>query len=207
MKLIMLHGLGQTSSSWDETKKVLNTSDEILRPNLSEWIYDKPVGYNTLYSELEKYCDKFDEPLNLCGLSLGGILAMQYCINHPDKVNSLILIGTQYIMPKNLLKMQNLVFRIMPYSTFEKMGFKKSDFIELCNSMVDLNFECDLNKIKCPTLVVCGDKDKANKKAAIGLRERIKNAELVIIEKSGHEINIENPTQLGVQLNRFLKNI
>ncbi|WP_432792423.1 alpha/beta fold hydrolase [Peptacetobacter hiranonis] len=207
MKLILLHGLGQTSSSWYETKKVLNTSDEILCPNLYEWLYDKPVGYNTLYSELEKYCDKFDEPLNLCGLSLGGILAMQYCINHPDKVNSLILIGTQYIMPKNLLKMQNLVFRIMPYSTFEKMGFKKSDFIELCNSMVDLNFECDLNKIKCPTLVVCGDKDKANKKAAIGLRERIKNAELVIIEKSGHEINIENPTQLGVQLNRFLKNI
>lgn len=207
MKLILLHGLGQTSSSWYETKKVLNTSDEILCPNLYEWLYDKPVGYNTLYSELEKYCDKFDEPLNLCGLSLGGILAMQYCINHPDKVSSLILIGTQYIMPKNLLKMQNLVFRIMPYSTFEKMGFKKSDFIELCNSMVDLNFECDLNKIKCPTLVVCGDKDKANKKAAIGLRERIKNAELVIIEKSGHEINIENPTQLGVQLNRFLKNI
>ena len=207
MKLILLHGLGQTSSSWDETKKVLNTSDEILCPNLYEWLYDKPVGYNTLYSELEKYCDKFDEPLNLCGLSLGGILAMQYCINHPDKVNSLILIGTQYIMPKNLLKMQNLVFRIMPYSTFEKMGFKKSDFIELCNSIVDLNFEFDLNKIKCPTLVVCGDKDKANKKAAIGLRERIKNAELVIIEKSGHEINIENPTQLGVQLNSFLKNI
>lgn len=84
MKLIMLHGLGKTSSSWDETKKVLNTSDEILCPNLSEWLYDKPASYNTLYSELEKYCDKFDEPLNLCGLSLGGILAMRYCINHPD---------------------------------------------------------------------------------------------------------------------------
>lgn len=107
-------------------------------------------------------------------------------------------------MPKKLLKIQNIIFRIMPRSTFEKMGFKKSDFIDLCNSMVDLNFECDLNKIKCPTLVVCGDKDKANKKAAIGLRERIKNAELVIIEKSGHEINIDNPTQLGNLLNKFI---
>ena len=32
-------------------------------------------------------------------------------------------------MPKYLLKMQNLIFRIMPCSAFEKMGFQKTDFI------------------------------------------------------------------------------
>ena len=50
--------------------------------------------YDTLYRTLETYCEQFEEPLNICGLSLGGILAMQYAIEHPEKMNSLVLIGT-----------------------------------------------------------------------------------------------------------------
>ena len=98
-------------------------------------------------------------PLNICGLSLGGILAMQYAIEHPEKMNSLVLIGTQYEMPKYLLKIQNLIFRIMPCSAFEKMGFQKTDFINLCKSMTEINFKHELKKISCSVLVVCGDKD------------------------------------------------
>ena len=34
--------------------------------------------------------------LNLCGLSLGAVLALNYAIDFPKKVNSLILIAPQY---------------------------------------------------------------------------------------------------------------
>ena len=37
-------------------------------------------SYDTLYRTLETYCEQFEEPLNICGLSLGGILAMQYVL-------------------------------------------------------------------------------------------------------------------------------
>jgi pimeloyl-ACP methyl ester carboxylesterase len=35
------------------------------------------------------------EETALVGWSLGGIIAMQYCLNHPSKVNALVLIATQ----------------------------------------------------------------------------------------------------------------
>ncbi len=144
MKYIMLHGLGQSSESWSDTVKVFNDDFEVLCPNLSDWLFGKIPCYDTLYRTLETYCEQFEEPLNICGLSLGGILAMQYAIEHPEKMNSLVLIGTQYEMPKYLLKMQNLIFRIMPCSAFEKMGFQKTDFINLCKSMTELNFKHEL---------------------------------------------------------------
>ena len=146
MKYIMLHGLGQSSESWSDTVKVFNDDFEVLCPNLSDWLFGKTPCYDTLYRTLETYCEQFEEPLNICGLSLGGILAMQYAIEHPEKMNSLVLIGTQYEMPKYLLKMQNLIFRIMPCSAFEKMGFQKTDFINLCKSMTELNFKHELKK-------------------------------------------------------------
>ena len=37
MKYIFLHGLGQTSSSWDKVIDNLDFKDDILCPNLSEW--------------------------------------------------------------------------------------------------------------------------------------------------------------------------
>ena len=88
MKYIMLHGLGQSSESWSNTVKVFNDDFEVLCPNLSDWLSGKTPCYDTLYRTLETYCEQFEEPLNICGLSLGGILAMQYAIEHPEKMNS-----------------------------------------------------------------------------------------------------------------------
>ena len=35
----------------------------------------------------------------LCGLSLGGVLALNYAIEHPEKIKGMVLIATQYKMP------------------------------------------------------------------------------------------------------------
>ena len=205
MKYIFLHGLGQTASSWNETIHILNNGKDILCPNLVDWLHNEKPFYDTLYKALEKYCEQFHEPLCLCGLSLGGILALQYSIEHSEKIHSLVLIGTQYIMPKKLLKLQNILFHIMPNSMFSKMGFQKLDFISLCQSMMELNFSYDLKDINCPVLVVCGKKDKANKSASLQLEKLIPNAKTILIPDAGHEVNIDNPVKLGNELDKFFK--
>ena len=83
--------------------------------------------------------------------------------------------------------------------------FQKTDFINLCKSMTELNFKHELKKISCSVLVVCGDKDKINKKASLELQQQIQNSEIVIIENAGHEVNTDNPTLLGQKLNVFFK--
>lgn len=203
MKYILLHGLGQTSSSWNKTLDVMNDKWDIECPNLVDWLYNESSCYETLYKALERYCEQFDEPLSLCGLSLGGILAIQYSIEHSEKIDALVLIGTQYAMPKKLLKIQNIMFQFMPKSMFSKMGFQKSDFISLCKSMIDLDFSYNLKDICCRVLVLCGEKDRANKTASIDIQKKIPHAKISIISGAGHEVNIDAPIKLGNELNDF----
>ena len=116
----------------------------------------------------------FSEPLNLCGLSLGAVLALNYAIDFPQRVKSLILIAPQYDMPKFLLKVQNVLFKFMPESQFKDIGLTKKDFITLTNSMADMDFTSGLENVSCPVLVLCGEKDyNVNKKAAIKIAEKL----------------------------------
>lgn len=203
MKYIFLHGLGQKSSDWESTVKAMNNNSDVLCPDLTQWLNNTEPSYFNLYRALEKYCEQFNEPLNLCGLSLGGILAVNYTIEHSENVNSLVLIGTQISMPKKMLKFQNLIFKIMPDSAFHKMGFGKHTMINLCRTMMDLDFSSDLKNIKCPVLVICGEKDRANKSASLQIKKEISNSEISIISDAGHEVNLDAPLVLGEKLNKF----
>ena len=55
------------------------------------------------------------------------------------------------------------------------------------------------------TLIICGEKDRANLKSAYYLSGHIKNAELKIIENTGHIVNEENPRALAEILNEYYK--
>lgn len=205
MKCVLLHGLGQSAASWNGTVKHMGQELDILCPELTQWLEGCEPCYGSLYSGLEKYCAQFEGPLNLCGLSLGGILSLQYGLEHPERVNSMVLIGTQYTMPKGLLKFQNALFHLMPKRTFREMGFKKADFIELCKSMLDLNFQAGLKQISCPVLIICGEKDGANRAAALQMNEQIPNAKLLIVPGAGHEVNRDAPEALGEAIRCFFE--
>lgn len=203
MRYLFLHGLGQSPSAWTETLDSMGL-EGALRPDLSSWLRGQNPCYQTLYRTLEKYCAEIDGPLTLCGLSLGGMLALNYSIDHPEKTHSLVLIGTQHAAPRRLLKIQNAVFRMLPGSAFARTGFQKSDFIGLCESMATLNFSDSLKDIRCPTLVLCGEKDRANMAAAIEIQKSVPDARFAAIPDAGHEANIDNPAALGKEIALFI---
>lgn len=91
----------------------------------------------------------------------------------------------------------------MPKSMFQQMGFRKADFLLLCETMMELDFNNSLHKISCPTLLLYGEKDIANKNASIELVELLKNVELKTIIGAGHEVNIESPQELAEILHAF----
>ena len=167
MKQVYIHGLGQSCNSWNETLSALETSDEIVLIDLADMICDKDATYKNMYDAFSKKCNETVGQLDLCGLSLGGVLALNYAIDNPQKVHSLVLIAAQYKMPETLLRIQNFLFRFMPNSNFISTGFQKADFIQLCKTMMKLDFSSDVSKITCPTLVLYGEKDKANERASI----------------------------------------
>lgn len=205
MRPIFLHGLGQTPDSWEKTIAQLESAQGYVCPNLAKLYQGDNITYQNLYEGFSKICDKFDEPLDLCGLSLGGVLALNYTIEHSEKVNSLVLIAAQYKMPKGLLKLQNFLFQFMPKSMFQQTGFGKKEFIRLCKTMMELDFSNSIQNVSCPALILCGQRDSANKKAAAGLAGLLKNAELQILSGSGHEVNMEAPEKLSEVLRVFYK--
>ena len=205
MRYIFIHGLGQNSSSWDKTISFMGKTTPIAHPDLFDLLKDKKTTYNNLYLAFSEYIEESPEPVVLLGLSLGAILALNYTIDHPERVQSLVLIGAQYKMPKLLLKVQNTIFRFMPESPFQKLGSSKHDFILLTNSMMELDFSKDLKRVQCNTLVLCGENDRANKRAAKKLADQILKAEIRTVKGAGHEINVEAPEQLASILNEFLR--
>ena len=203
---ILVHGLGQTEKSWDKIIEELDKSNiKAENPNLFELAKNYEINYENIYRTFCDYCNSFKEKINLCGLSLGGILSINYAIEYPEKVNSMILIGTTYKIPKKIFKLQNFIFKFMPKSTFENMGMKKNDFINLTNSMADLDIKSKVDNIKCKALILCGEKDNVNMESAKQLNRNIKASKLEIIKNAGHEVNTENPKELARVISKYWK--
>lgn len=197
MTKVFIHGSGHKGSSWNEVVKNMHNSEDILYPDLSTILNGKEASYSHLYSSFVEYCNGIEGKIDLCGLSLGGILALNYAIEYPGKVKSLVLIGTPHKVPKLMFSIQNLIFRLLPKSTFKGMAFNKKDTFILGNTMQELDFSNNVQVINCPTLIICGEKDKANMKSAHFLSENIKGSELRIIKETGHVVNEENPKELA----------
>ena len=123
MAYIFIHGLGQGPNSWTQVLSDMNLKAKVLRPDLPSFLSHKECNYENLYEAFCAFCQPETEKLDLCGISLGGILALHYAISHPERVNSLVLIGTQYVMPKNCWQ-----FRILCFVSCQKRSLKVSDF-------------------------------------------------------------------------------
>ena len=199
MKTVLLHGLGQTAQDWKEVAQQLSISD-VDCPGLFSSTEDE-ISYSQILGDLEQRYSEVKEPLRICGLSLGALLAIDFAIRHGDKVASLVLIGTQYKVPSLLIDFQNLIFRCMPNKAFESMGLSKSNTIKLAHSMRALDFTAQLSGILCPVNILCGEKDSANLKASKKLNEILPKATLQIVPGAGHEINKDAPEAIAAILN------
>lgn len=197
MAYLLIHGLGQGSESWKDVCQVL--SEEGIETECLDLFKLESTGkqYSALFQAFANQCNSYEDKVDLCGLSLGGLLALDYAKAYPQKVNSLIVIGTPYEIPKRLFQLQSCLFHLMPQSTFTKMGSTKQDFLALVKSMAHLAIADGLENIKCPVLILCGEKDRANQKSAIKMHEYLKQSKYQQIQAAAHEVNKENPLELA----------
>lgn len=202
-KTILIHGSGHRAASWEETAARLEHRGDILCPELSDILGGREASYPNLCAAFADYCARAGEPVHLCGLSLGGILALHHTLEHPEQVKTLVLIGTPHRVPRAAFALQNAVFRLLPKSTFTSMAFDKKNTFALGNSMKSLDFSDRVGDIQCPVLILCGEKDRANLPSARFLSQNIPGAELQILEHTGHVVNEENPQALAERLNDF----
>ena len=189
MKIVFLHGLGQRAADWDQVASQFPNTD---CPDLFE-IAGEKLNYSTILSSLEERYEYEKEPLCLCGLSLGGMLALDYALRHGDRVAAMVLLGARDRTPRLLMDIQDLLFRCMPDKAFASTGMKKEQVRDLTRSMKNLDFTDRLSTIHCPVTVACGAKDSPNLAAAGRLAKDLPNARLYVVPHAGHELNTDAP--------------
>lgn len=203
MKWIFLHGLGQGPQSWTGCLGALGPDGDTACPDLFGLCGNAPPVYQNLYAAFEQYMEARPGPAGLCGLSLGAVLALDYAIRHPHKVGALVLIAPQYKMPRTLLRMQNLVFRFLPERAFAQSGVGKEGLIRLTASMMPLDFRGELSRVTCPALILAGEKDAANGRAARELAGLLPRGTFREIPGAGHEVNSDAPQKLAEAIRNF----
>lgn len=204
MNTIILHGVGQSALNWQETISYMEK--EVLCPDLFTLVKGEELTYQNLYKKVAEIIEQTPGPISLIGLSLGALLALNYTIEHPGKVQSLVLIAVQYKESQTFAKLEKKILDILPEAFFsEELGLSKQESIQLENSLKHLDFSSDLEKISSPTLILCGEKDRLNKRAAKELVQKIPGAELKFVKGAGHEVNKYAPQELANILNEFLQ--
>ena len=201
MKVIFLHGLGQDAHSWKKVQETLaNVSTESLAlfPKGNE-------SYQDIRQATLQHLQAEEQPFILVGLSLGGLLALDLSDQTLPHLKGLILSGTQYNLADNFLyRLQILVFKLMPKSVFTKQGADKDQMLRILTELRKVNLTDKIKKIKLPSLLVCGSKDKPNLKAAYELNKLLKGSQLRIIEKGGHTLNSQVPETFAQIIEKFL---
>lgn len=197
MRTVLLHGLGQRPEGWREVVGLTRSPVEcpaLFPPDRHG------VSYERLLADIEERYANVSEPIQLCGLSLGAVLALDFAIHHPDRVAGLVLIAGQFRSPTLLVDLQNLIFHCLPGRAFQDIGLPKQDAIGLARSMRRLDLRPGLGRVVCPTAVVCGARDRANLHSAKALASLLPQGKLYILPGVGHEANRDAPEMIAALL-------
>ena len=95
----------------------------------------------------------------------------------------------------------------MPERAFAGSGFSREAMRQLAGSMAELDLRPRLPELGCPVLVLCGSKDRANRKAARELAEQLPQARLHWITGAGHELNTDSPEIMAELLRGFYQSL
>jgi 3-oxoadipate enol-lactonase len=208
MTLILLHGIGTGPSAWEPQIQALSENREVLAPDLVP-AYRR--GLEAAVEEVGRLASAH-RPVELCGLSLGGLVALRVAAERGyeddlltvcaafDRLPSGIrrrvrgLAALTRFLPQGFLHRQLTAEIPEPYRTralSEIALFRPRELSRLMWEAAGVVLEPGL--IVARTLVLCGDRDKANLPLARELTGRLPNAGFELVRDAGHLANLDNP--------------
>jgi len=99
--LLLVHGFPLDHSMWDEQIAGLSQDFHVLAPDLRGFgqsdVTPGKVTMDQFADDLAALLDALamDQPVALCGLSMGGYIAFAFCRRHPGRLGHLILCDTR----------------------------------------------------------------------------------------------------------------
>ena len=119
--LVLLHGFGDSFTSWDGWVAELGGKFHIIRADFpGHGLTRAPDGYVLDAAGLADFVDAFAQAVPLprfavAGNSMGGAVAWHLALRHPDRLNALILVDAAGFPNENPPAKVPLAFRILRY--------------------------------------------------------------------------------------------
>lgn len=235
--ILLLHGLGGSLERWSKVIPFFSNNYRLIIPDIVGFGYsDKPhVEYSIEF--FIKFIENFIQALNIdnlyvIGSSFGGLLALEFAIKFPKKVNKLVLLSPAGMMNR-VTPTLNLYISAALYPTFynvatayyEMVYDPRSvteasirDFINrmslnnakyaFMSTLISLKNNPDLKdrlKINIPTLLIWG-KDDQLMPLKYAKDFKIPNSKLVIFNNCGHYPHVEKVEEFNKTVFQFLNN-
>ena len=202
MKLIFLHGLGQSAESWKEVRNLLtdypSEAIELFPSGVSNYQQAKERVYQHLAQETE--------PFILVGLSLGAALALELSSYDLPNLQGLVLSGCPLKLAGNILfKIQLMIFKLLPKSFFEKQGADKTLMVGVSEELKTLDLTQIAQNCHYPSLLICGSKDLPNLISMRKLYQLLPQAQFQIIPDGPHTLNTAKPKEFAEKTKSFLE--
>ncbi|QKE08671.1 alpha/beta fold hydrolase [Bacillus cereus] len=235
--ILFLHGLGGNANNWlyqrqyfKEKWKVISLDlpghgkSEGLEINFKEYV-------NVLY-ELCKYLKL--QKVVICGLSKGARVGIDFAIQYPDFVSSLIIVNAfPYLEPEDRKKRLEVYDLLSLHDNgkkwadtlLEEMGVASNEVIvrgfyqslqsinpvhiqRLFAELVDYDQRPLLLNISCSTLIIRGENDDfVPEKYVREFERRLKNTTFIEFKNSGHLPYLEQPSSFNMTVEKFLNHV
>ena len=202
MKLVFLHGLGQSADSWKEVQDLLADY-----PSEALDLFPSGVGtYQEAKERIYQHLSKETEPFVLVGLSLGATLALELSSSEIPNLQGLVLSGCPLKLAGNIpFYIQLLIFKLLPKSIYEKQGADKALMVGVSEELKTLDLREIARNCPYPSLLICGSQDKPNLKSMKGLQQLIPNSQFQIIPDGPHVLNRAKPKEFAEITRSFLE--
>jgi pimeloyl-ACP methyl ester carboxylesterase len=144
------------------------------------------------------------------GWSDGGINAILLAMRHPEKIIRLVSTGANMtpdsfaIRPADWLESRKYfeTNRNKIFTSAKEKNYWKLFMLDWLQPNVSL---AELGVVRCPSLIICGDRDIITIEHTNGIYEHIPNAFLWVIPNSGHSTLVEHRDEFNEKVNLFFE--
>ncbi len=227
IELVLLHGMFGGLSNYDPLLEHLNgytiyvpsipvydfETKELTIPKLGHWLYG--------------FCKQMNiqSPV-LLGNSMGGHIALEYAVQYPNMISSLILTGSSGLLERDFGSTcprrndRDYIRRQAALTFYDDLiddtildeiievittPSKLTNLLAITRSTHQHNMEEQLPDITHPVLLIWGKNDEITPpEVADSFLRLLPDAQLKWIDKCGHAPMMEHPQVFALYLNRFL---
>ncbi|GIV96888.1 MAG: 3-oxoadipate enol-lactonase [Herpetosiphonaceae bacterium] len=224
--LVLLNALGTDLRMWDEQVAALSAGFRVIRYDMRghgrSGIPHEPASLEQLGHDLLALLDHLGiERAHVCGISLGGIVALWLAIHHPERVeravfaNTAARIGSEALWEGRIAAVREGGMRAVRGAVIARLfsdhfrarhpervclfgdmlsATDPAGYTAACAALRDGDLRASVGHISAPSLILAGALDQATPPAqSEELHAAIAGSELVVLAEAAHLSNVEQP--------------